>query len=151
MADVKDTCFPSTHRQALFTVAALHQWGLDEPPKEDQQCVTTAEHWIDQVIHSASPGGPLPCVSPATCLHISVQADPPRQFLQTSALDAVSAVYGDSWPRLLAVKKKIDPDNFFRHTMWPHVESEQEKDNMYRPNPDESVGKHLPDGDAATR
>lgn len=63
IADVKDSCFPSTHRESAFTVAALHQWAHDETPIEDTRCVTTAEEWIAEVIHPNSPGGPLPCVS----------------------------------------------------------------------------------------
>jgi hypothetical protein len=63
MADVKDSVFPTSHREAMFTVAALHQWGHDEPPVEDTRCVTTADYWINEVIHTNSPGGPLPCVS----------------------------------------------------------------------------------------
>ncbi|KAK4684055.1 hypothetical protein P7C73_g6149, partial [Tremellales sp. Uapishka_1] len=54
--DVKDTCFPSSHRESSFTVAALHQWGHSEGPMEDTLCVTTAEDWINQVIHPNSPG-----------------------------------------------------------------------------------------------
>ena len=67
MADVKDSCFPSSHREAAFTVAALHQWSHDEPPDLDERCVKTAEMWINEVIHKNSPGGPLPCVSVGCC------------------------------------------------------------------------------------
>ena len=63
MSEVQDTCFPLSHREASFTVAALHQWSHTEPPVLDTRCVTTAEEWINEVIHPHSPGGPLPCVS----------------------------------------------------------------------------------------
>ena len=59
--------FPVSHREGSFTVAALHQWGFTEPPPQDTRCVTTAEDWINEVIHPNSPGGPLPCVSRVTC------------------------------------------------------------------------------------
>ena len=40
MADYDDTCFPAKHREASFTIAALHQWdlGVDDP-----RCVAVAE------------------------------------------------------------------------------------------------------------
>jgi hypothetical protein len=62
LTDCKTTCLPKTHRDAAYTIAALHQWPVDVP-KEDVKCVTTAIDWIDKIIHPASPGGPLPCVS----------------------------------------------------------------------------------------
>ncbi|WWC70851.1 uncharacterized protein I206_104803 [Kwoniella pini CBS 10737] len=101
IADVKDSCYPLSHRESAFTVAALHQWSHNETPIEDTRCVTTAEEWINEVIHPNSPGGPLPC------------------FLQSSTSSAVAAVYGESFPRLRSLKKKIDPENFFCHAMWP--------------------------------
>ncbi|OCF72836.1 hypothetical protein I204_06065 [Kwoniella mangroviensis CBS 8886] len=108
ITDVKDSCFPSSHRESAFTVAALHQWSHSESPVEDTRCVTTAEEWINEVIHPNSPGGPLPC------------------FLQSSLSSSVSAVYGESFPRLRALKKKLDPTNFFCHAMWPQNESEED-------------------------
>lgn len=62
MNDVKDSCFPSTHRDSAFTVAALHQWSHTEPPPLDTKCVVSAEEWINEVIQPNSAGGPLPCV-----------------------------------------------------------------------------------------
>ncbi|WWC62688.1 uncharacterized protein I303_105285 [Kwoniella dejecticola CBS 10117] len=108
IADVKDSCYPSSHRQSAFTVAALHQWSHNEPPVEDTRCVTTAEEWINEVIHPNSPGGPLPC------------------FLQSSTSSSVSAVYGENFPRLRRLKKRLDPDNFFCHAMWPQNESDED-------------------------
>ena len=40
MADFDDTCFPIEHRQAQWTVAALHQWELDN---DDPRCISSAE------------------------------------------------------------------------------------------------------------
>lgn len=62
MDDIDDSVYPKEHRQAQFTVAALHQWQHDEPPELDTKCVTTAEEWINEVIKPLSTGGPLPCV-----------------------------------------------------------------------------------------
>ena len=64
-ADTKSSCFPMSHREACFTVAALHQYSVHETPDVEARCVTTAEDWINEVIHPLSPGGPLPCVSAA--------------------------------------------------------------------------------------
>jgi hypothetical protein len=62
MSDVTDSCFPSSHRDSQFTVAALHQWSFNEPKPLDAKCISTAEEWINEVIHPNSAGGPLPCV-----------------------------------------------------------------------------------------
>ncbi|OCF45935.1 hypothetical protein I317_00022 [Kwoniella heveanensis CBS 569] len=109
VADVKDSCFPQSHRESAFTVAALHQWSHTEPPVEDTRCVTTAEEWINEVIHPNSPGGPLPC------------------FLQSAKQSDVASVYGINYPRLKTLKKLIDPDNFFRHAMWPATYDEKDE------------------------
>lgn len=62
VADTKTSCLPQSHREAVYTVAALHQWPVNIP-QEDVRCVLTARDWIEKVIHPESPGGPLPCVS----------------------------------------------------------------------------------------
>lgn len=40
ISDYEDTCLPKEQREAIWTVAALHQWemGIDDP-----RCKTTAE------------------------------------------------------------------------------------------------------------
>lgn len=140
MADVKDSVFPTSHREAMFTVAALHQWGHDEPPVEDTRCVTTADYWINEVIHINSPGGPLPCVSgvespessesplyakPTRSLsrvqmHTSVRACAhASQFLQSATEQSVASVFGDNYERLVRLKNQLDPTHFFKHAMWP--------------------------------
>ncbi|TYJ58584.1 hypothetical protein B9479_000794 [Cryptococcus floricola] len=96
------SCFPESHRSAAFTVAALHQWAHDESPEDDARCVLTAEEWIEDVIHPNSPGGPLPC------------------FLQSQEEHRVVGVYGvENYERLKRLKKQLDPDNMFKHAMWP--------------------------------
>ncbi|ORY25643.1 hypothetical protein BCR39DRAFT_543520 [Naematelia encephala] len=107
VGDIKDSVFPPSHRDAAFTVAALHQWGHTEPPVEDTRCVTTAEDWINEVIHPNSPGGPLPC------------------FLQSARGADVASAYGESWPRLKKIKSQFDPEGFFIHCAWPSGEESQ--------------------------
>jgi hypothetical protein len=76
--DVKDSCFPSTHRDSAFTVAALHQWSHTEPPPLDTKCVVSAEEWINEVIQPNSAGGPLPCVSIMPESHLVVRMITPN-------------------------------------------------------------------------
>lgn len=40
IGDFEDTCLPKEQREAVWTVAALHQWemGIDDP-----RCITSAE------------------------------------------------------------------------------------------------------------
>lgn len=40
VADNTDTCLPKEQREAAFTIAAFHQWELDD---DDPACVETAE------------------------------------------------------------------------------------------------------------
>lgn len=60
IADYEDTCMPKSQREAVFTVAALHQWdmGINDP-----RCVETAEEWFKDTIAPVSTGGPIPSVS----------------------------------------------------------------------------------------
>lgn len=41
------------------------------------------------------------------------------QFLSSSNPDAIRGVYGENIDRLVAIKQHFDPDNFFRHSLWP--------------------------------
>ncbi|ORX40036.1 hypothetical protein BD324DRAFT_616012 [Kockovaella imperatae] len=116
---IKDSCYPQSHRQGAFTVAALHQWAHTEPLKEDNKCVTTAEEWINEVIHPHSPGGPLPC------------------FLQSSKEADVAGVFGENYPRLGRVKAMFDPSNFFKHSFWPRPGS---------PGDERQLGKDTAEG-----
>ncbi|KAJ9093584.1 hypothetical protein QFC19_008313 [Naganishia cerealis] len=100
VSDTTTSCLPKSHRDALYTVAALHQWPVNIP-QEDVRCVVTARDWIDKTIHPNSPGGPLPC------------------FLSSSHPEAVRGVYGENIDRLVSIKQHFDPDNFFRHSIWP--------------------------------
>jgi hypothetical protein len=86
--------------------------------------VSTAEEWIDQAIHPNSPGGPLPCVSyvlPDLGSQLMLS-----QFLQKASKEAVAGMYGENFARLAEVKSKFDPNNFFRHAVWPRQASPEE-------------------------
>jgi hypothetical protein len=118
----------------MFTVAALHQWAHDEPPALDTKCVVTAEAWINEVMRPVSVGGPLPCVS-SLPLSLSSSAHGRKindglelrsQFLQSSTPEDVKPVYGKSYPRLLALKTKMDPEGFFCHSMFPRPHAPDE-------------------------
>lgn len=118
VCDTKTSCLPQSHRDAVYTVAALHQWPVNIP-QEDVRCVLTARDWIDKIIHPESPGGPLPCVSEIIS-SIRIALRPISiQFLSSSHPDAVRGVYGENIDRLVAIKQHFDPDNFFRHSLWP--------------------------------
>lgn len=57
---------PKSQREAVFTVAALHQWdmGIDDP-----RCVETAEEWFSDTIGPVATGGPIPSVC-SSLLHL---------------------------------------------------------------------------------
>ncbi|KAG2135592.1 hypothetical protein BD769DRAFT_1440884 [Suillus cothurnatus] len=99
LGDFEDNCIPKAQRQASFTVAALHQWDIEF---QDPRCVHSAEEWIAETLAPVTLGGPLPSF-------LGRQEPPGR----------VIACYGENWARLCEVKKKYDPDNFFRNSFWP--------------------------------
>ncbi|KAH8110449.1 hypothetical protein DFH11DRAFT_1730360 [Phellopilus nigrolimitatus] len=99
VADAEDTCLPKSQREAGFTIAAFHQWELDD---DDPLCVTTAEHWIYETLAPVSTGGPYPA------------------FLgRHERADRVMACYGENWSRLCEIKRKYDPRGLFKNTYWP--------------------------------
>jgi hypothetical protein len=119
VSDATTTCLPKSHRDALYTVAALHQWPVNIP-QEDVRCVLTARDWIDNTIHPDSPGGPLPCVSDKILLRIlPLLSVVSSQFQSSSHPEAIRGMYGENIDRLVSIKQHFDPDNFFRHSLWP--------------------------------
>lgn len=99
LGDFEDNCIPKAQRQASFTVAALHQWDIE---LQDPRCVHSAEEWIAETLAPVTLGGPLPS--------FLGRREPPGRVI---------ACYGENWARLCEVKKKYDPDNFFRNSFWP--------------------------------
>ncbi|KAF7790950.1 hypothetical protein EIP86_001909 [Pleurotus ostreatoroseus] len=99
IADFEDNCLPKEQREATWTIAALHQWdmGIDDP-----RCITTAEDWMQHVIKPVSVGGPFPV------------------FLgRHEPAERTKASFGKNWDRLAELKKKYDPEGFFRNNFWP--------------------------------
>jgi FAD/FMN-containing dehydrogenase len=99
IGDFEDTCVPKSQREALFTVAALHQWdmGINDP-----RCITTAEDWIAGTLKPIRTGGPFP------------------SFLGRHEITARTiGAFGANWDRLKEIKKLYDPHNIFKHSLWP--------------------------------
>ncbi|GJE98185.1 hypothetical protein PsYK624_144070 [Phanerochaete sordida] len=124
IADFEDTCLPKEQREAVWTVAALHQWemGIDDP-----RCITTAEDWMAEVVKPVSVGGPLP-----TFLG---RHEPPERTM---------ASYGKHWDRLADLKRKYDPQNMFRNNFWPLDEDGKPIGALYNepPSPSMSPWQH---------
>ncbi|PCH35657.1 hypothetical protein WOLCODRAFT_140014 [Wolfiporia cocos MD-104 SS10] len=99
IADFEDTCLPKEQREAVWTVAALHQWDLDI---NDPRCITSAEEWIDGTIGSVALGGPFPS--------FLGRHEPPARTMEC---------YGKNWARLAELKRRYDPECLFKNNFWP--------------------------------
>ncbi len=44
------------------------------------------------------------------------------QFAQSSHPNEVRGVYGENYDRIASLKHRIDPDNVFKHTLWPALD-----------------------------
>ncbi|PIL33689.1 hypothetical protein GSI_04313 [Ganoderma sinense ZZ0214-1] len=118
IGDFEDNCLPKEQREAAWTVAALHQWdmGIDDP-----RCITSAEavsflifdsscmgidvvvhQWMKTTISPMATGGPFP-------VFLGRHEDPGRTM----------ACYGKNWSRLAELKRRYDPDCFFKNNFWP--------------------------------
>ncbi|OCH92054.1 hypothetical protein OBBRIDRAFT_727623 [Obba rivulosa] len=99
IADFEDTCLPKEQREAIWTVAALHQWemGIDDP-----RCIKSAEEWIYGTIGTVSIGGPFPTF-------LGRHEHPTRTM----------ACFGKHWARLAELKRKYDPNCLFKNNFWP--------------------------------
>jgi len=99
LPDFEGSCVPRSTREAAFTIAALHQWPLEE---NDPRCIDTAAEWIANTVSKTSVGGPLP------------------SFTGREPLRRIIGTYGpDNWARLRELKKKYDAGRMFKHNFWP--------------------------------
>ncbi|KAJ7270168.1 hypothetical protein B0H12DRAFT_827543 [Mycena haematopus] len=97
--DFDNNCVPKSQREAAFTIAALHQW---EMTIDDDRCIDSAEEWIAGSLKTVQSGGPFP------------------SFLgRHEPAERTIKCYGSNWDRLVDVKKKYDPKNVFRNSLWP--------------------------------
>ncbi|KAJ7647893.1 hypothetical protein FB45DRAFT_860928 [Roridomyces roridus] len=108
IVDFEDSCLPKVQREAAFTIAALHQW---EMTIDDDRCIDSAEEasnstpriaWIAGSLKPVQTGGPFPSL-----------------LGRHESAARTMACYGDNWKRLCEVKRKYDPNNLFRNSMWP--------------------------------
>jgi FAD/FMN-containing dehydrogenase len=88
---VSDTAFP--HRSEGYNLLVLSEW-LD--PKDNDACIA----WARQSYAAMNP-------FVSTSRYVNYLGD-------DEGSDAIAAAYGPNYQRLLALKAKYDPDNFFR-------------------------------------
>ena len=84
---------------------------------------------MKKTISPMATGGPFPVVSSASsasvssCRLRSVSADGPISSLQFLGRhedpSRTMACYGKNWSRLAELKKRYDPDCFFKNNFWP--------------------------------
>ncbi|TFK22570.1 hypothetical protein FA15DRAFT_513416 [Coprinopsis marcescibilis] len=99
VSDFDDNVVPKAQREALFTIAALHQWEMDA---NDDRCIETAEEWIADTLKPVHVGGAFP------------------SFLgRHETPDRIKASFGVNWERLIEIKKIYDPRNLLQNSYWP--------------------------------
>jgi FAD/FMN-containing dehydrogenase len=81
-----------THRDAEFVLNVHTRW---EDPAEDEMCVSWAREFFDRSAPFATGG-----------VYVN--------FMPDDELERVGAAYGSNYDRLVELKNKYDPDNFFR-------------------------------------
>jgi FAD/FMN-containing dehydrogenase len=79
-------------RDAKFVMNVHARW---ETPEEDDQCISWARAFFDAAAPHATGG-----------VYVN--------FMTDEEADRVAAVYGPNLERLSQIKKRYDPDNFFR-------------------------------------
>ena len=89
-------------------------------------------------------GGPFPSVRIPFAPRIpAVVAYRSFQFLgRSDTADKIKASFGKNWDRLVEIKRKYDPTNLFRNTLWPLDEKEESVEpNLREP---EATYDHVP-------
>jgi len=84
-----------TMRVTGFNVVIASQW---TNPKETERCIA----WARDTFASLTP-------YLASTRYVN--------YLEDDAVDPAAVAYGPNLPRLRELKKKYDPDNFFRHNV----------------------------------
>ncbi|KAF8588838.1 hypothetical protein K439DRAFT_537159 [Ramaria rubella] len=110
VSDEHGGCFPAAVRQGTWTVAAFHQWELHE---DDPRCVTSAEDWMRDALGPVSTGGSFPSF-----------------FGIHETGKRVQGSFGENWKRLCEIKRKYDPEGFFKHNFWPLDKDEQPRTSV---------------------
>jgi FAD/FMN-containing dehydrogenase len=83
---------PWNYRDAIWAQAIV---GVDQDPVNNEKIISwTKEYW--DALHSYSAGGSY------------------VNFMMEEGEDLVKATYGDNYERLVKIKNKYDPENFFR-------------------------------------
>jgi FAD/FMN-containing dehydrogenase len=81
-----------THRDAEFVVNVHTRW---EDPAEDEMCVSWAREFFDRSAPFATGG-----------VYVN--------FMPDDEVERIGAAYGSNYSRLVELKNRYDPDNFFR-------------------------------------
>ena len=84
------TAYP--HREASFVLNVHTRW---RDPADDERCITWARQFFGDMEDYATGG-----------VYVN--------FMPTDESDRVRMAYGSHWDRLIGVKRRYDPDNFFR-------------------------------------
>jgi FAD/FMN-containing dehydrogenase len=101
--DRESTAYP--HRDANFVVNVHTRW---RDPADDERCIAWARGLFDELGAYATGG-----------VYVN--------FMPSDEIERVRAAYGGHWDRLTQVKRRYDPDNFFRfnQNIPPRVEEEE--------------------------
>ena len=93
--NLKPTATAFVHRRARFLLSYDTSWGRSDP----QALISANLDWLDRLAHDVR-------------RYVSREAY--QNFTDRSLRDWARAYYGDNLERLVAVKKQVDPDGYFR-------------------------------------
>ncbi|KAJ7033392.1 hypothetical protein C8F04DRAFT_1260914 [Mycena alexandri] len=128
----EDSCMPKSQREASFNIAALHQW---EMTVDDDRCIDSAEEassaYPSRFDFSSAPALTHPSFtsgSPAPSSPSKAAGPCPASSAATSQRIAPLGATEITGIVLVEIKKKYDPKNIFRHSMWPLDANQQKVD-----------------------